>query len=306
MLVMFVTVVINMALDPFLIFGWWVFPELGILGAAYATIFSRAIATLIGLTIMFRGNRGVQIRLAEMWPDLAYLRKILRVGIPASVENTGNSIAVVLMLTIVTPFGETVIAAYTVGVRMFSVIFLPAIAVGRGVETTAGQNIGADEYDRAGRATHFAAKAMFAVLAVAGALTWLGAGNIVAVFSNDPEVIEIGDLFLRYVAPTFGFTGIFHSYKGGFRGAGKTLTAAAISITMLGIVRLPVAAFASDVMGYEGIWLAFAVSNVVGAAVAFAWFSRETWRDVDLTGGPGPTPGPDAETDPDPEPASDD
>jgi putative MATE family efflux protein len=304
MLVMFVTVVVNMVLDPFLIFGWWVFPELGIDGAAYATIFSRALATVIGMTIMFRGNRGVQIHLSDMWPDLGYLRKIVRVGVPASIENTGNSIAVVIMLTIVTPFGETVIAAYTVGVRMFSVIFLPAIAVGRGVETMVGQNVGAGEQDRAGRATNFAAKAMFGILAAVGVLTWLGAPNIVAIFSDDPEVVEIGRLFLRYVAPTFGFTGIFHSYKGGFRGAGKTLTAAAISITMLGLVRLPVAYFASGEMGYEGIWLAFAVSNVAGAAIAYAWYRLGTWRDASLTDSPGVGPAPDA--DPDAEPATDD
>jgi putative MATE family efflux protein len=304
MLVMFVTVFVNMLLDPFLIFGWWVFPELGIRGAAYATIFSRALATVIGMAVMFRGNRGVKIHLREMWPDPAYLRKILRVGVPASIENTGNSIAVVLMLLIVTPFGETVIAAYTVGVRMFSVIFLPAIAVGRGVETMAGQNIGAEKQDRAGAATNFAAKAMFGVLAGVGVLTWLGAGNVVAVFSNDPEVVEIGRLFLRYVAPTFGFTGIVHAYKGGFRGAGKTLTAAAISITMLGVVRLPVAWVASNALGYEGIWLAFAVSNVAGAVLGFAWYMRGTWRDVDLTDDPGvtPGPGPDPDADPDPEP----
>jgi len=145
---------------------------------------------------------------------------------------------------------------------------------------------------------------MFGVLAGVGVLTWLGAGNVVAVFSDDPEVVEIGRLFLRYVAPTFGFTGIVHAYKGGFRGAGKTLTAAAISITMLGVVRLPVAWVASDALGYEGIWLAFAVSNVAGAVLGFAWYMRGTWRDVDLTDDPGvtPGPGPDPDADPDPEP----
>ena len=304
MLVMFVTVVVNMALDPFLIFGWGPFPELGIVGAAYATIFSRALATVIGMAILFRGNRGIQIHLDQMWPDLAYLRKILRVGVPASIENTGNSIAVVLMLTIVTPFGETVIAAYTVGVRMFSVIFLPAIAVGRGVETMSGQNIGAGEQERAGRATDFAAKAMFGILAAVGVLTWFGAPNIVAVFSDDPEVVEVGRVFLRYVAPVFGFTGVFHAYKGGFRGAGKTMTAAAISITMLGFVRLPVAYFASQELGYRGIWLSFAVSAIAGAAMGFGWYKRGTWRDADLTDEPT-TPAA-SSPDPDAEPTTDD
>jgi len=110
-------------------------------------------------------------------------------------------------------------------------------------------------------------------------------------------VIEVGRLFLRYVAPTFGFTGIFHAYKGGFRGAGRTLVAAAVSICVLGVVRLPIAWFASRRLGYEGIWVAFAVSNVVGAAVAYAWYHRGSWRDADLTEGTGP--GPDAERAPD-------
>ena len=344
MLVMFVTVVVNMAIDPFLIFGWGPFPELGVQGAAYATVFSRALATVIGMTIMFRGNHGVEINLTDMVPDLAYFRKILRVGVPASIEGTGNAIAVNLMLVIVGTFPTAVVAAYGVGVRMFSVIFLPAIAVGRGVETMAGQNIGAKKQDRAASASHFAARAMFVVLAGVGVLTWLGAGNIVALFSDDPEVVEVGRLFLRYVAPTFGFTGIFHSYKGGFRGAGKTMTAALVSITMLGFVRLPVAAVASQdlvyegsplaglasllpggladlvggvaatlaafSMGYEGIWIAFAVSNVAGAAIAFGWYMRGTWRDVDLTdnrvAGPGPGGDSDPDIEPDPDPAIDD
>ncbi|PSP70621.1 MATE family efflux transporter [Halobacteriales archaeon QH_8_67_27] len=342
MLVMFVTVVVNMVFDPFLIFGWGPFPELGVEGAAYATIFSRALATVIGLGIMFQGTRGIRIRLSDMTPDFGYLRKILRVGIPASIEGTGNAIAVNLMLIVVSAFPTVVVAAYGVGVRLFSVIFLPAIAVGRGVETMSGQNIGADEQDRAAAATHFAARAMFVVLAAAGVLTWLGAGNIVAVFSDDPEVVEVGRLFLRYVAPTFGFTGIFHAYKGGFRGAGKTMTAAVVSIAVLGVIRLPVALFASQSlayegtwiaglvgavpfdplaallrvpieavaafeMGYEGIWLAFAVSNVSGAAIAFAWYMRGTWREADLTDStPGVGGVTDTDADPEPEPTTDD
>ena len=340
MLVMLVTVVVNLILDPFLIFGWWVFPELGVVGAAYATVFSRAMATVIGMSIMFRGTRGVEIHLSQMAPDFGYFKKLLRIGIPASVEGTGNAIAVNLMLVIVGTFPTVVVAAYGVGVRMFSVIFLPAIAVGRGVETMVGQNIGAKEEDRAASASHFAARSMFIVLAGVGVLTWLGADNIVAVFSDDPEVVEVGRLFLRYVAPTFGFTGIFHSYKGGFRGAGRTLTAALVSITMLGVIRLPVAALASQrltyegtvldaavsalptvvadpigallgaiatfSMGYEGIWVAFAVSNVAGAIIAFGWYIRGGWRDADLTGRGGPPTEPSDMGDPDPEPPVDD
>jgi Na+-driven multidrug efflux pump len=90
-------------------------------------------------------------------------------------------------------------------------------------------------------------------------------------------------MFLRYVAPTFGFIGIMRSYTGSFRGAGKTLTAAAISVLMLGLIRLPVAWIASRPLGSSGIWLSFGVSNVAGAIIAYLWYRRGTWRDADLT-----------------------
>jgi Na+-driven multidrug efflux pump len=73
------------------------------------------------------------------------------------------------------------------------------------------------------------------------------------------------------------------AYTGSFRGAGKPLTAAAISVLMLGVVRLPVAWFSAKSVGSTGIWVAFAVSNVVGAVVAYAWYQRGTWRGADLT-----------------------
>jgi len=152
-----------------------------------------------------------------------------------------------------------------------------------------GQNIGAGEPDRAGRATRFAATAMFGILAAMGVAIWLGAPPVVGVFTDDPDVIAVGADFLRWVAPTFGFIGVMRAYAGSFRGAGRTLTSAAIGIIMLGVVRLPLAWVASRSMGSSGIWLSFAVSNVVGAAVAYAWYQRGTWRSADVRMDRGPT-----------------
>ncbi|WP_276301729.1 MATE family efflux transporter [Halorussus lipolyticus] len=284
MLVMFGTVVVNVVIDPFLIFGWGPFPTLGIEGAAVATIFSRALAMVVGLGIMFRGNRGVQIHLSQMRPDLDFFKKLLKIGIPASIEGTGRALSVNLLLYVVGLFPTTVVAAFGIGTRVFSVIFLPAIAVARGVETMSGQNIGAGKPDRAAQANDFAAKVMFGVLAVMGVVIFVGAGPVVAVFTDDPEVVEIGANFLRWVAPSFGFIGVMRAYTGGFRGAGKTMVAAAISIFMLGIVRLPLAWYNTQFAGMDqtGIWVAFLVSNVVGAIVALLWFKRGTWREADV------------------------
>jgi len=297
MLVMFGSVVLNIVIDPFLIFGWWVFPELGIQGAAVATVFSRALALAVGLAIMFRGTRGVEINLRDMVPELSYLKRLLRIGAPASVEGTGRALSMNLLLFIVAAFPDPVVAAYGIGTRVFSVVFLPAIAVARGVETMTGQNIGAGNPERAERAAGLAARVLFGVLAVAGVAVFLVPEPIVSVFvgagqEDTARVVEVGTEFLRYVALTFGFIGVMRAYTGSFRGAGKTLTAAAISVFTLGVVRFPVAWFSAGPLGETGIWLSFAVSNVVGAAVAYGWYRRGTWRDGDLTEtGPDVEPG---------------
>ncbi|SFR73649.1 putative efflux protein, MATE family [Halogeometricum rufum] len=305
MLVMFGSVVLNIALDPILIFGFEGNPLFGMLGlgglqsqllaatgyagsgiagAAVATVFSRSLALVVGLAIMFRGTRGVEIHLSQMRPDFGYLRRLLNIGVPASVEVTGRALSVNLLLIVVGMFPTTVVAAYGIGVRVFSVIFLPAIAVARGVETMTGQNIGAGKEGRAAKAANIAAIAMFAILSLAGVVAFVAAEPIIAIFTDDAEVIRVGADFLYWVAPSFGFIGIMRSYTGSFRGAGETLTAAAIAVTMLGLIRLPFAYFASQSFGYgsTGIWMAFTVSNVAGAAIAYAWYRRGTWREGSL------------------------
>jgi Na+-driven multidrug efflux pump len=170
---------------------------------------------------------------------------------------------------------------------------MPAIAMARGVETMSGQNIGADKPDRAAETAWFASKATFLILTAVGVVAFVFAEPVVAIFTNDATVIDIGARFLRFVAPTFGFMGVMRAYNGSFRGASKTLTAAAISVGILGFARIPFAWFTSRAIGPDGIWLSFALSNAVGAIVAYAWYQRGSWRDADATRGIGPTPGDD-------------
>jgi Na+-driven multidrug efflux pump len=162
-----------------------------------------------------------------------------------------------------------------------------------------GQNIGAGKYDRAEQANLVAARALFGILAAAGVAIFLFPTPIVAVFTNDSAVLDVGVQFLRYSALSFGFIGIMRAFTGGFRGAGKTLTAAAISIVTLAGIRLPVAYIASRgilptdlwFLGQpdaRGIWIAFFASNVAGAIIAWLWFRRGTWRDGDVRGTDAP------------------
>jgi len=283
MLVMLGSVVLNILLDPFLIFGWGPFPELGIEGAAVATVFSRSLATFVGLFVMLYTSHGVRIRASWMVPNPTFLRKVARIGGAASVETTGRAVSVNLLLFIVGAFADPVAAAFGIGARVFSIIFLPAAAVAQGVETMTGQNIGAGKPNRVEDTNHLAARAMFVILTLMGVVTWILAAPIVSLFTDSPGIIAEGERFLRYVAPTFGFLGVMRAYVGGIRGTGKTVAAATISVLIVGLARLLIAYVGAVRLGPIGIWLAFSVSNVIGATVAYLWFERGTWRTMDLT-----------------------
>ncbi|MFP3952518.1 MAG: MATE family efflux transporter [Candidatus Acetothermia bacterium] len=279
MLIMFVTVLLNVLIDPFLIFGWLWFPEMGVQGAAVATIFCRGLGFVIGLWILFTGRKGLKVRLSYMLPDFKFFKKIVDIGVPASVESTGRALSVNAMLSVVGGFTTSVVAGYGVGIRVFSTVFLPALAVSQSVETVTGQNIGAGKYDRAERANYLASKAMFIVMSLLGLFTFLFAPFIVSIFSPDKEVVHVGAEFLRYISLTFGFVGAQRVFSGGFRGAGKTMVAAAIAIITLGVIRYSAAMILSESMGVNGLWTAFIISNVSGLFIAYFWFRRGTWKE---------------------------
>lgn len=278
MLIMLFSVALNVLIDPFLIFGWLWFPKLGIRGAAIATVFCRGMGLLIGLWILFTGRKGLQIHLGDMKPNWSFFKKVIRIGIPASIEGTGRAISINALLSVVGGFATSVVAGYGIGIRVFSTVFLPALAISRSVETMTGQNIGAGRFDRAEKANYLAAIGMFAAMSVLGIFCFLFSPFIVSIFSPDKEVIEAGAEFLRYIALTFGFVGSARVFSGGFRGAGKTLVAATIAIIALGVIRYPSALILSSAIGRKGIWSGFVISNISVLFIALLWFRRGTWK----------------------------
>ncbi|MFB6241405.1 MAG: MATE family efflux transporter [Candidatus Nanosalina sp.] len=279
MLLMLATVILNIIIDPFFIFGWWIFPEMGVEGAAVATILSRFLSLGVALRILFSGRKGVEVTLSKMKPDLEYFRKMINIGIPASVEGVGRSVSVNLLVAVVGwMFASQVVAGYGIGVRIFSLVFLPAIAVGRAVESMSGQNLGAGNFERAGKTARVGAKYSFLVLTALGVLTLFFARPIASIFTKDPEIAAVAAEFLIYVSLTFGGIGVLRSFSGIFRGAGKTLVAAAIAVSTLGLIRLPISYIGAIHLGTRGVWIGFIASNILGAAIAYLLYRRGSWK----------------------------
>jgi putative MATE family efflux protein len=285
---------LNVVVDPFLILGWGPFPAWGTFGAAVATFVSRGAVTAAGIAVLLHGGYGVKLWPGDLAPDPAILRKLVDVGSPATLDGWARSFAAVVMAGFVARFGAAPTAGYGIGVRLMSVSWSVAGAVGQATATGVGQNLGARTPDRAARVTYVATGATMALLFAAAALVVAFPAQAMLIFIDDPAVVEEGIVFLRVVAPFWAFFGGVMTVQGGFRGAGHTTAAMALSFLSRWVLRVPVAivlAFAWSVTlpgglavagldwGVVGVWWAFAFGAFGSFIVAVAWFRRGTWRE---------------------------
>ncbi len=280
MIVVAGTVVLNFFLDPLLILGWGPVPAFGVAGAAWATIGSQGLAGVVGMVVLFSGRYGIHLRLADMVPDRTMVNKILKLGIPSSVEQSTRALGIAVMMLLVASFGTTVIASYGIGARILSFVIIPAMGLSMATSTVVGQNVGAVQDDRARAAAKIGMWAGFWGLTGAGAVLWLFAEPITAAFvPGEPEVIQLGTHFMRIMAPAFGFFGIQMVMSGALAGGGNTVAAMALSILAFWVLRFPVAWVLSvpGGMGPDGIFWSFPISNVLAGGLAVAWFVRGSW-----------------------------
>ena len=299
---------LNVVIDPLFILGWGPFPAWGTFGAAVATFISRGAATAAGIYVLLRGGFGVRLRVGDLRPDFEILRKLVDVGYPATLDGWARSFAAVVMAGFVARFGAAPTAAYGIGVRLMSISWSVAGAVGQATATGVGQNLGAKTPDRAARVTWVATAATMGILFAAAALVVAFPAQAMLVFIDDPAVVAEGVVFLRIIAPFWAFFGGVMVIQGGFRGAGDTRVALALSLLSRWVLRVPVAvvlAFAWTAtlpvvgvsvggfgIGVEGIWWAFSVGAFGTFLLAAAWFRRGTWREGVIEDGEAPVPGP--------------
>lgn len=296
-------VALNVILDPFLILGFdqnvllsglgldglesWLyaatgFDGFGVQGAAIATVFSRGVGAIFGLVWLFSGKVGIHLSLSDFKLDPTMVKRIISLGAPSSVEQSTRALGITVLTALVAFAGDDAVAALGIGNRINSLVFLPALGLARGTETVVGQNLGTDQVDRAKRAVGYSSGIVATVLLLAGAVAYLFAEYITAVFiSGAPDVIAIGADYLQIIGPTFLFIGVFQVVQGAFRGSGSTRTAMVFAILSLWVFRLPPAYLLLQWfdMGATGVWYAIALSNVLAMIAAVLWFLRGTWVD---------------------------
>lgn len=273
--------VLNIILNYFLIFGIWKFPFLGVKGAAVATVVSRGLGILIGLYLLYSGKRGIKLRL-HYQIDFSIIKKIIRIGLPASGESLIFSTAGIFYTMIVVSFGTVAVAAHQVALRSESFSFMPGFGLAIAATTLVGQNLGAAKPERAEKSAYESLKLGLLIMGSMGILFFIFPEYFVKIFTNDPDVIKLAIPCLRIVAISEPALAIMFVLAGSLRGAGDTVFPMIIAGVSHWLLRLPLAYFLGVVMGggLTGAWIAMTLETIAGGLLFYIRFKRGKWKTI--------------------------
>ncbi len=270
-------VIINIILDPILIFGLGPIPSLGIQGAALATIFSRFIGLIYIINHFAKRKNIVTPVIRGFIYAPKTLKNIIRVGLPASLVNVSMSFSFIIVTSFVAAFGAEAIAAFGAAVRIEMIGALPSMAMASAIVTMAGQNAGVRKYCRVEDTVKSAIKMLSIFMIIVAGILIAFPEMFMRLFTEDPKVISIGATYLRIVPLGFIFAAIGSSITSAFQGMGKGTPPLIFQITRLFIVGIPLAYYLAFIAGWglKGIWWSFVIAGLVTAVISAVWFLRE-------------------------------
>jgi putative MATE family efflux protein len=271
--------IINMVLDPLLIFGWWLFPEMGVTGAAVATVIGRGTAVVYQCWHLFDGRSRVKIAARHFTVAWDALWNIIRVSAAATGQFLIASASWVFLVRIVAGFGSDAVAGYTIAVRIIIFALLPAWGVANAASTLVGQNLGANHPDRAERSAWLCGHYNLVYMSLMAVLFIAFAPWAVGLFTTNPDVLHTGVLALRIVSLGYFFYAYGTVLSQSFNGAGDAMTPVWLNLVCFWFVEIPLAwSLAHWLNGPEGVFIAIAVSESLLAVLCAYFFQRGRWK----------------------------
>jgi putative MATE family efflux protein len=275
------SILLNIILDPLLIFGWGPFPRLGVDGAAYATVISLGVGSLITLYLLLKGLTPIQISLQKIRLDFQVIWQLIKIAVPGSAETFLRSLARVALMKIVTPYGTAAIAAFGIGAsRLDMVVTLPTLGLSLAAATLVGQNLGAQKPDRAEKSAWVAVRWGVILMFILAITFFAFAPGLIRIFDKNPEVISIGSTYLRFTTLSYVFLGIALILGRSFNGAGDAVPPLITASIALWGVQIPLAYFLAHhtTLQLKGVWLAIVVSHMLNAVLLIIWFRAGKWK----------------------------
>jgi putative MATE family efflux protein len=279
MVLMAISVLFNVALDPLLIFGWGPFPELGIAGAAIATVSSRGLLAIAGFALLFSGRLGLHIRPRHLRPQWGLIRRIISIGGMASIGQAGMALGFTMMNGALARIGTAAISAFVIGNSFIGIVLMPAMGLGQATATMVGQNLGAEKPSRARKSAWAGIWLSTGILAAAAVFVLIFRSTLIRIFTVDPEITRIAyDMFLL-VAFAFPFMGIIQVVSGVYQGSGHTFYSMFFGLFRLWALRVPLVFILPFTlgMGANGVWWAMLASNSGTAITSLGFFLTGNW-----------------------------
>ncbi len=275
---------INLALDPMMIFGWLGFPAMGVRGAAWATVLSQAAACAVVTVSLFRGIPRLKVTWHNLIPHLGLALQIFKIGIFSAGQMLARSLMALVLFRIVATCGTAALAGYGIGMRFHQIILLPCFVLGNAGAALVGQNLGAGRPDRAVRAGWLACGIGMVLNAAAALALFPLASLLTGFFTDDPAVIAVGARYLRLVSPFYIFAAMGIILGRGMNGAGDTVPTMLITILTLWGVQVPLAHLLARVFdpATTGVWWSIAISNTLNGLITAAWFQAGRWKRLKL------------------------
>lgn len=282
LLVMVLVNLVNVVVALTLTRGLWGLPRLGVVGTAVGAAAGQIIGGLLVAFLLFNGRGALKLGWHWPQPDLARLKRILNIGLPAGAEQILLQIALLNLAIVIAGFGTAAYAAHQIGLRIAAISFLPGWGFSVAATTLVGQELGAGRPDRARQATYVSFWFALAVMTSMAVLLFVGNESILRLFTNDEAVIAAGQIVIStsaYIQPLMAASFVF---AGALRGAGDTRSTMFITVISIWVLRLAAAYFLGAVLGLGlyGVWLAFGLDFVARATLFWLRFRGGRWQAV--------------------------
>jgi putative MATE family efflux protein len=281
MKVLWIGNIINIILDPCLIFGIGPFPEMGVTGAAVATTIGRGTAVLVQFYLLFFGRKRVSLSIKHIGIDFSVMLKLVKLSFGSIGQNLISTTSWIALVRIISIFGSEVVAGYTIAIRIVGFTILPSWGISNAASTLVGQNLGAKKPERAERAVWVTGWINMVLLGVIGLILVLFPEPFIRIFIDNENVIDTGILGLRIISIGFIAYGLGMVLVNSFNGAGDTSTPLKINVFAFWMVEIPLAWLLAIKAGFneEGVFIAIVVAETLMTIIAWLVFRRGKWKN---------------------------
>lgn len=288
-MIMVASAVMNIILDPLLIFGPWIFPEWGLAGAAIATVISRSVTLVLSLYVLIHREKMIDTRLPKIREMVQNWMSVMSIGLPASLTQILIPISYAVLTRIMAGFGATAVAAFGAGGRLLMFAMIVPMSLSTAMTPFSGQNWGAGRGERVVEGVR--TSSLFVVLYGTGMyiLLFLLARPIAGLFTPDAEVVEVMIQMIHFNMVEIVFTGLVMVAGQTFNGLKRPLNATAIIVIRFAVLVIPLSWLGAHFYGLNGFFAGSAIGSILTGIIAWLWIRR-----LDPTEAPNPQAAPNA------------